>query len=143
MLLFTRPNRSKNGLSGYFPPDPFAMLDRFEREFARTPSWPELNVHEDKDKITLSAELPGVSASALDVSVNERTLTILAKASAVAPEGYETRRKERVNYTFSRELTLGEQIDASAITASLKDGVMTITLPKRPESQPKKIAIST
>lgn len=142
MLLFTRPSRTRNGAFGRFPPDPFAMLERFERQLA-APPWPELVMREEPDKVTLTVELPGVPASDLEISVKERTLHLAAKAIAAAPEGYETRRKERVGYTFSRDLTLGDQVDASAISASLKDGVLTLTLPKRPEAQPKKIAIST
>jgi HSP20 family protein len=123
------------------------MLERFERQWAdevaqRAP-FAELTAREDADKVVLTAELPGVSASALEVTVKDRTLRIEAKASADTPQGYETRRKERSSYSFSRELTLSDKVDVEGIKAALKDGVLSVTLPKRAEPQAKKITIST
>ena len=141
MLLFTRPRFAHNGLNNSFFADPFASLARLERE--STQPWPELSAVEGAGNVTLTAELPGVAASELEVSVKDRTLRIVAKAVTAPPDGYELRRKERVDYTFSRELQLSAAIDADAIVASLKDGVLTITLPKLPEAQPKKINVTT
>ena len=105
MLLFNRPTRTLS-----FRRDPFAMLERFERQWTNEQRAPaaELIAREDGDKVVLTAELPGVASSALEVTVKDRTLRISAKASADAPEGYEARRKERSSYSFSRELTLSD-----------------------------------
>ena len=92
-----------------------------ERELARATSpWPELRVAETDEAITLTVELPGVAPDALDVQVKGRSLAILAKATTTAPEGYAVRRRERADYTFSRELTIPPTVDTSAIAAKLE-----------------------
>ena len=118
MLFYNRPTHAR---AFSFRPDPFAVFERFERQQEETQRAPyaELTAREDVDKVVLTAELPGVSPTQLDVTIKDRTLRISAKTEADAPQGYETRRKERSSYSFSRELTLGEKVDVASITAVL------------------------
>lgn len=141
-MQLTRPRalRAFDPFSSFFAFDPFEPFasDKLERRLER-----DLVLSEEDDKLTLSADLPGVPAEALDVRVDGRTLRIEAKLEHKAPEGYVARRVERARYTVSRELTLGADVDESAVSARLKNGVLTITLPKRAKAEPKKIAVVT
>lgn len=134
---------------------PFGEVARLQAEMARLfdgPShaketaWnPSVDVAEDQEKIVLSADLPGVDEKSLDIQVEEHVLTLkgerkLERTQPQAPDFY--RRYERVSGTFSRAFRLPETVDAERIGASLKDGILTVTLPKRPEAQPQKIKIS-
>lgn len=81
------------------------------------------------DENGIKVELPGVSASNLDVNVEGKVLKISGKS--------------RHNQEFSYSYTLSSNVDTDAITASLKDGLLEIKLPKKAESAIKKVYIST
>jgi HSP20 family protein len=96
---------------------------------------PSVDVHEDDTKFELLADLPGVKLEDLDIQVEKDVLTIRGERKL-------ERRGERVAGAFSRAFTLPKHIDVEKIAASLKDGVLTLTLPKRPEAQPRQIKIA-
>ncbi|MGA9525254.1 MAG: Hsp20/alpha crystallin family protein [Myxococcaceae bacterium] len=117
------------------------------REFTRaTPAGvefvPSLEVKERKDAIVLRADLPGVREDDVDVSLTGNRLTISGKREEEKKEeGERYYTYERSYGTFSRSFTLPEGIDSEHIEANLKDGVLDVTIPKRPEVQPKKISL--
>jgi HSP20 family protein len=92
---------------------------------------PAVDVVENNDKIELFADLPGVKQEDLDIQVEKDVLTIRGE-----------RKGERSAGAFSRAFTLPKHVDAEKIGATLKDGVLTLTLPKRPEAQPRHIKVA-
>lgn len=107
--------------------------------FMRKP--PRLSVDEDEQTFTLRAELPGVSTSDLELSVGDDWLELSAKREPKVPEGYTTLRRERGAYEFERRIHLSKRIDADQVQATLRDGMLTITLPKHASAQPRQVTV--
>lgn len=103
---------------------------------------PRFDICELENEFVLMGDLPGVVAEDLDIRYEKQELTILGK---VAPRFAEARyfAAEYGVGDFYRSFTIQELVDAEAIAAELKDGVLTVRLPKRPEVRPKKIAVKT
>jgi HSP20 family protein len=105
--------------------------DKVVRGFA-----PAVDVQEDAEKIELHADLPGVKQEDVEIQIDKGVLTIKGERKLVAGRG------ERNTGAFSRAFTLPDTIDVEKIAAALKDGVLTLTLPKRPEEKPRQIKIA-
>jgi HSP20 family protein len=104
---------------------------------------PAVDVVEDADKIELSVDLPGVKQEDLDVQVDKDVLTLRGTRKLERREDKDHfRRYERVTGGFVRSFTLPKTVDAEKIGAALKDGVLLLTLPKKPEAQPKQIKVA-
>lgn len=130
-----------------FPHDVFAEVDRVARQldaaFGRgldgrhgllhaSKAWvPRIEVDESDDAYTLTADVPGLQADALDVHVDDGVLTLEGRTAAAGPEGWERLRTERAGLSFTRRFSFRRPIDADAIVAQLRDGVLTVTVPKR------------
>jgi len=104
-------------------------------------SWPRANLADNGTHLVLTAEVPGLSEKDVDLSVAQEVLTLSGSRSVKAPEGYSVHRQERPSVDFSRSFRLSCAVDVAKVTASLKDGVLTVTLPKSPESQPRQISV--
>lgn len=101
------------------------------------------DVHEDEKGYSLDFDLPGVKLQDVDIELHEGTLTVGGERKLERSEqsdGY--RRVERRHGTFSRSFRLPKHVDEVNIEASMKDGVLTIRLPKVEAVHPRKIAIS-
>ena len=110
-----------------------------ERELVLRPA---VDIYEDSTGITVKADLPGVARDRLDVQVDGNNLTIEGQAVIDMPEGMEALYAD-VNATrFRRSFTLSNELQADKIRAEMKDGELTLYLPKRAELQPRKIEIS-
>jgi len=96
---------------------------------------PAVDVVEDDQKFELYADLPGVAQADLDIQIEKDTLTIKGERKLA-------RKGERNVGAFSRAFTLPKHVDVEKIAATLKDGVLTLTLPKRPEAQPRQIKVA-
>jgi HSP20 family protein len=123
--------------------DPFREMVPFfpEERMALTPAF---EVKETKDGYYFKADVPGVKESDLEVSLTGTRLTISGKRDAEKEDkGDAFYTYERSYGSFTRIFTLPEGIDTTAMHATLKEGVLSIVVPKKPESQPKKIPIST
>lgn len=131
---------------------PFADLDRIQREFfgglspvrARRPEFsPAVDVRETEQAIVLTAELPGISRDDLEIEVHKNLLTLKGERKLEQKqEGDRYYRVERSHGSFVRHFQLPTTVDADAIGAELADGVLTLTLPKKAEAQPKRIAVA-
>jgi HSP20 family protein len=108
---------------------------------ARPSVWftPRFDLYEDENEYVLMGDLPGVDPHDLDVKYENQDLTIYGKVSPRCAGDCFV--EEYGVGDFRRSFTLSEQIDGSLIGAELKDGVVTIHLPKRPEARPRKIAV--
>lgn len=103
---------------------------------------PAFEVKETKDAFLFKADLPGVEEKDLDITVTEDRITVSGKReSEQRNEGERYFTYERQYGSFSRAFTLPEGVNADGVQAELKDGVLSLRLPKRPESQPKRITI--
>ena len=94
------------------------------------------------DAVTVRAELPGIDPSALNIAVNDRALTISGERKPAEAAG-KTHLRERSYGAFSRTFHLSDDLDASAIDAECRNGVLTVRVPKRPEATPRHIAVKT
>ena len=104
---------------------------------------PSFDIKETGDGYVFAADLPGVRREDLDINLTGNRLTIAGKREAESRrEGENYFASERTFGNFSRTFTLPEGVDASAVKAEMKDGVLTLTVPKVPEVQPRKITIS-
>jgi len=104
--------------------------------------FPMINVTEDKNNYYVRAELPGLKADALDISVTSDNLTITGERKmALEGDKAQYHRKEREAGTFSRIISLPAAIDADKADAKSVDGVLTVTLPKAEAAKPKQIVV--
>ena len=103
---------------------------------------PVVDIYETDDAITLLADLPGVEKDGLNIHVEDRQLTITGEVKQ--PEDrLQPLYSEYGIGGYSRTFRLGDTIDQSKISASLKDGVLTLALPKADRLKPRKIEIAT
>jgi HSP20 family protein len=145
----------RNQNSGW---DPAGELDRIRREidsmfglkgpsmfsdglFDRSVS-PAVDVVETEDDYRVMADLPGISQKDIDVTIADNVLTIKGeKRIEEKKEGTKVYRKENWEGGFQRTLSLPKGVDQSKIDASMKNGVLTIILPKREEVKPRQISV--
>jgi HSP20 family protein len=141
--------------------DPFRDLEElrkeFDRFFSRAPLslWGEelgsdkgmaflpVDIKEESDAIVIKADLPGVKKEDIDVRVDGNLLTIKAEKKFEEKEEEKDRyhRVERYYGVFQRSFTLPDRVNPEKLTARYEDGVLTLTLPKRPEAKPKAIRV--
>jgi HSP20 family protein len=103
---------------------------------------PPIDVYETEDRYVITAEVPGVPREAVDLSVRDNRLTIRGARSGGVPES-DTRhyhQVERGHGSFLRTFEFADAVDQGGITADLRDGVLTVTLPKS-ASPPRSIEI--
>jgi HSP20 family protein len=89
----------------------------------------------------VALDLPGVDADSIDLTVEQNVLTIHAERRPAVPEDAERVVGERSYGTFSRQLFLGNTLDAERLTAQYDDGVLTIRIPIAEQAKPRKIEI--
>lgn len=131
--------------------DPFTELQRLHGEvnrlFERSPrrwhrqEFPAMNVYTGDEAVLIRAELPGYEAKDVDVSVMQNTLTVRGERADDADENRNYHRRERVAGRFVRSLELPTNVDADAVGAELKNGILTVTLPRVAEERLKKIEV--
>ena len=106
--------------------------------------FPLMNVTESKDNYYVRAELPGIKADELDISVTGNTLSISGERKIPSEdEKAQYHRREREAGKFSRIISLPSQVDTKRVEAHCADGILTVVLPKAEEAKPKQIAVKT
>lgn len=118
-------------------------LERGGEETAATVEWaPAVDIKEEADRYVVHADLPGVKADDIDVDLHNGILTIKGHRETEAKEEKENyKRIERIYGSFYRRFALPESVDEEKIEAKYDNGVLTITIPKKPQHQPKKITV--
>lgn len=122
-------------------PFQFGALTPFQAEahFA-----PDFEVKENKESFVFRADLPGVAEKDLQVQLNDNRLSVSGKRESEKTEQNETYYASERSYgSFTRSFTLPEGVDADKAHAELKNGVLSIAIPKRPEAQPRKISVTS
>ena len=105
---------------------------------------PSFEVKETKDAYIFKADVPGVKESDLAVSATGNRLTVSGKREAEKHDQTDTYYTYERSYgSFTRSFTLPEGVDMNSVHADLRDGVLTLSVRKTPEAQPKKIAIQS
>jgi HSP20 family protein len=104
-------------------------------------AWPAVNVFETREAFVYKAEVPGLAEGDVSVYVEKDSLIVRGERRSQVPEGYQVHLQERSPAAFSRTLPLPGRVDGEAVTATLKDGVLTVTLPKAKETLPRQIAV--
>ncbi len=102
---------------------------------------PPVDIFEDEGGLTLHADLSGVSKERLGVKVHDDTLVIEGEARVPFPDGMELIYAEMPAPYYRRSFTLSRELDASNIEAKLKDGVLTLRIPKAEEAKPRRIQV--
>lgn len=104
---------------------------------------PAVDITEYSDKFVLSADLPGVDPAAVEITLENGVLTLSgSREKTIEVKGVESRRAERLLGKFYRRFALPDTVDDESVSASGKHGVLEITIPKRPASQPRRISVS-
>jgi len=133
------PFRLMNNLLGW---DPFREMSPATQQVESGMFMPRFEVKETKEGYLFLADVPGVNEKDIDISLTGNRLTISGKRDV--EEHHENDRffaYERSYGTFSRSFTLPEGTDAEHVRADLKNGVLKVLLPKKPELQPRKITL--
>lgn len=102
---------------------------------------PPLDLFDHGDHYEIRLDMPGTTADAIDVTVNDQVLTIEARVEPRYPGNITPLLGEYGVGDFRRQVRLGEDIDCDALTAQYADGVLTLMLPKRAERQPRRIEV--
>ena len=102
-----------------------------------------LDIYETEEAFVVKGFLPGVSADQIDITAQQNTVTIRAEQQVEQQEGVRYYLRERPAGTWLRSFELPVAIDANRIEARLQNGVLTLTLPKAPETKPHKVQIKT
>lgn len=111
--------------------------------FASMRRFPPTNAWEDDANLYVEAELPGLKLEDLDISVLGNELTIHGRRRQAEESGVTYHLQEHGADEFARVLALPADVNAEKVSATLKNGVLTITLPKVEAARPRKIAIKT
>jgi HSP20 family protein len=102
---------------------------------------PAFDVFDEGERYRLVADMPGMKAGDLEVEATEDGIAIRGTRKVEAPEGFSVHRREREPLTLARSFAFPSKIDPEQVTATLQQGVLTITLGKRADAKPRSIAV--
>ncbi len=123
--------------------DPFERLVSLAASGTRTPQAMPIDVYRSEDgNYHIEADLPGVDADSVEVTVEHGTLTIAAARKPHYSDSRQVLSAERPQGAFTRRLTLGEGVDADHLTAHYTDGVLHVLIPASPKAQPRRIEVT-
>lgn len=105
--------------------------------------FPALNVREEGERFCVEAEIPGIKPEDIDIAVEGNTLTIRGERKPDGMEDVSYHRRERKAGRFQKAITLPSEINAEAVGAECKDGVLRLVLPKAEQAKPKKITVKS
>jgi len=126
--------------------DPFRELDRLSEQVAGgNRQWPAvlpMDAYRRGDQFVVHLDLPGTDPDSVDLTVERNVLTVKAERSWARGQEDEVLISERPQGVFTRQLFLGESLDAEAIEANYDQGVLTLTIPVAEQAKPRRVAIS-
>ena len=102
---------------------------------------PKADVFQTDDAWLITLDLPGADETTTEISIEKDVLTIKASALEMTPEGFEKVHTEFAPRQFERAFRLPDEVDRSAIDATVKNGVLHLTLPKSPETKPHQVVV--
>ena len=101
-------------------------------------AYPKVNVYEYDDKIGIVAEIPGLDKKNVSVDVEDQVLTISGDKHGLQDDGGKCITRELKQSSFKRSFNLGEYLDGENVSAIFKDGMLSISIPKKEPEKPKK-----
>ncbi|MFW5882917.1 MAG: Hsp20/alpha crystallin family protein [Verrucomicrobiota bacterium] len=116
-----------------------AVAEQRERRYLRKP---EYSVSEGDHGYVVRVELPGVAKEDIDLSVEERVLTLEAKRKEQLPENWKALRTALPPHDYRLRLSLSDDVDGQKVEARLENGVLALTLSKREEARPRRIEVA-
>jgi len=123
--------------------DPFRELDRFtSAPWGSTRPVMPMDAYRRNGDFVVHFDVPGVDPSSIDLTVEKNVLTVTAERHFAKAEGDEITVSERPQGRFSRQLFLGESLDADGIKANYDQGVLTLHIPVAERAKPRKVEIS-
>lgn len=126
--------------------DPFRELERLSDQAwgngARVPRGIPIDAYRRGDRFVVHFDLPGVDPSAIELTVEKNVVTVTSERNWDPREGDEVLIAERSRGTFTRQLFLGDTLDASRIEASYDQGVLTLTIPVAEAAKPRRVEVS-
>jgi HSP20 family protein len=125
--------------------DPFRELDRLAQQVIGTQALPAampMDAWREGDQFVVEFDLPGVDAESIDLDVERNVLTVRAERKSRAAEDTEMLAAERPLGRFSRQVILGDSLDAENVKATYDAGVLSLRIPIAEKAKPRKIEIS-
>jgi HSP20 family protein len=126
--------------------DPFRELDRITQQVFGTAARPAampMDAYQQDDRFYVCFDLPGISIESIDLTVEQNVLTVRAERAPTRADGAEMIVAERPLGVFTRQVFLGETLDAEHISADYSAGVLTLTIPVREAAKPRSIQITS
>jgi HSP20 family protein len=127
--------------------DPFRELDRLAEQTlsagARAMRTMPMEALRRGDEFVIHLDLPGVLRDDIDLTVERNVVSVRARREPTRQEGDEVIIDERLYGEFARQLFLGDNLDPDGLSADLHDGVLTLTIPVREASKPRKVQLGT
>jgi HSP20 family protein len=115
----------------------------FGRQTQLFSGWtPALDLYQNNDNVVAVVELPGLRKEDIEISLHDGTLTISGERKTETGTDDKAERSERYVGTFRRSITLPARVDSNKVSATYKDGILTVTLPKAEEAKPKQIQVN-
>lgn len=102
---------------------------------------PRFELSDEGERLVFRAELPGVAERDLELVIEDDVLTLKAKRVVDPPAGFVAHRRERASLELARAFTLPARVDSEKSVGTLEHGVLTVSLPKQPGAQPRKIPV--
>lgn len=129
------------------------LLNEFNRYFDRaadasssaTADWaPPVDIEEYADKFVIYADVPGIEPDSIEVTLEKGVLTLSGSRELAVESGgnIERKRTERASGRFLRRFVLPDTVDSDSVSATGRNGVLQIAIPKRPQAQPRKITVT-
>jgi HSP20 family protein len=126
--------------------DPFRELDRLTQQVLGTAARPAampMDAYRKGDDFYIHLDLPGIQADSITLTVEQNVLTVRAERAPAEADGIQMLVAERAYGTFSRQVFLGETLDADNITADYAAGVLTLTIPVHEAAKPRNIEVTS
>ena len=115
----------------------------FGRQTQLFTGWtPALDLYQNNDNVIAVVELPGMRKEDIEISLHDGMLTIAGERKTETQGGEKAERSERYIGKFRRSITLPTRVDADKVSATYKDGILTVTLSKAEEAKPKQIQVN-
>ncbi|WP_420114638.1 Hsp20/alpha crystallin family protein [Pseudactinotalea sp.] len=127
--------------------DPFREIDRVTARLltgdgtSRAARWMPMDLFKVEDRYVVNVDLPGVDPGSIDLDIDGNTLTISAERTIGTTEGARWLAQERPAGRYTRQLSLGTDLDLDSIQASYENGVLSLTIPIAERAKPRKIAV--
>ncbi len=125
--------------------DPFREFDRLAQQVLGTPARPAampIDAYRQGDEFIIEFDLPGIDASSIELTVERNVLTVHATRGRSAGDDVEMILAERPLGTFSRQLFLGDTLDADALSANYAEGVLTLRIPVAEKAKPRRVQVT-